>query len=294
MRRVPEDLTFSEGLIESERLIPVERPVLSPRFEQPGTTVPDLSGMVQPRPDLGPVLPSDVIFDRPPILEQPPIFERPPIIDRPPIFEQPPIFERPPGLPPPGLPADPDIPRFSGPQTTTRLVTYAIEHLENVPPGPLRSAINFIQAKPQKVQPGELLEDLRQRTSFEEVLRERAEGWRPLTRRVFAEVFAMPVDDLAAMDAIVCVALLNRPDLEQVLRRENAVPPSLQELLENRKIVWQYPPPGTPLTPPYVIVVAVESVDTDAVEDVVQRILSSLVDTPSGFRLPRGAAQKLA
>ena len=193
-------------------------------------------------------------------------------------------------MPPPG---DPDIPRFSGPQTTTRLVTYAVDYLESLPREPLQSALNFIQGKPQQVQPTELFEDLRQRTSFDEVLRETAEGWRPVTRRVFAEAFAMPADNLAAMDAIVCIALLNRPDLEQVLRNENAAPPSLQDLLENRTIVWQYPPPGTPLTPPYVIVVAVENVDTGPAEDIVQRILSNLVATPSGYRLPRAAAQKL-
>jgi hypothetical protein len=205
------------------------------------------------------------------------------------------IFFPPGGIiqPPPPPPADPDIPRFSGPQTTTRLVTYAIETLENLPRDPLQSALNFIQAKPQHVQPGELLEDLRQRTSFDEVLQEKAEGWKPVTRRVFAEVFAMPADNLVVMDAIVSIALLNRPDLEEVLRRENAAPASLQDLLENRRIVWQYPPPGTPLTPPYVIVVAVESVDTGPAVDIVQRILSSLVTTPSGYRLPRGAAQKL-
>lgn len=195
--------------------------------------------------------------------------------------------------PPPRPPADPDIPRFAGEQTTTRLVTYAVDYLENLPREPLQSALNFIQAKPGKVRPGELLEDLRQRTSFDEVLREKAEGWKPVTRRVFAEVFAMPADSLASMDAIVAVALLNRPDLEQVLRRENAAPLSLQQLLENRKIVWQYPAPGTPLTPPYVIVVAVESTDTAPAEDIVQRIMSNLVLTPSGFRLPRGAAGKL-
>jgi hypothetical protein len=274
-RRISEDFTFPEGVIDREVLTTVEVPELSteirPSGEQPGPFVPNLEGTIRPPRDLDIFIPPGDIFDRPPII--PPI--RPPIV--------------PPVLPP----ADPDIPRFSGPQTTTRLVTYAIEYLENLPPEPLRRAINFIQAKPQKVQPGELLEDLRQRTSFDEVLRERAEGWRPMTQRVFAEVFAMPADDLASMDAIVCIALLNRPDLEQVLRRENAAPPSLQELLENRRIIWQYPPPGTPLTPPYVIVVAVESVDTDAVEDVVQRILSSLVTTASGFRLPRGAAQRL-
>jgi hypothetical protein len=209
------------------------------------------------------------------------------------VFE-PPRF--PPGgviQPPPPPPGDPFIPRFSGPHTTTRLVTYAVDYLENLPREPLQSALNFIQGKPQQVQPGELLEELRQRTNFDEVLQEKAEGWSPLTRRVFSEAFAMPADNFAAMDAIVSIALLNRPDLEQALRGENAAPPSIEALLENRKIVWQYPPPGTPLTPPYVIVVAVESVDTGPAEDIVQRIMSNLTTTASGYRLPRAAAQKL-
>jgi hypothetical protein len=197
-----------------------------------------------------------------------------------------------PDFPPPPR-GDPEIPRFSGPQTTTLLANYAIDYLEKLPPETLRSAMSFVQAKPQKVAPGELFEELRQRTSFEEVLREKAEGWKPVTRKVFSEVFAMPVDNMAAMDAIVSIALLNRPDLEQALRGENATPPTIQELLENRRIVWQYPPPGTPLTPPYVILVAVENLDTGPAEDVVQRIISRLIVTPSGYRLPRDAAQKL-
>ncbi|BBH71859.1 hypothetical protein ACTI_85440 [Actinoplanes sp. OR16] len=187
---------------------------------------------------------------------------------------------------------DPDIPRFSGPHTTTLLVEHAIASLDGLPADTIRAALSFVQAKPQKVAPGELFEDLRQRTSFDEVLRERAEGWRPVTRRVFADVFAMPGENLAAMDAIVCIALLNRPDLEQALRAENAVAPTVEQLLENRRILWQYPPSGTPLTPPYVIVVAVESTDTGPAEDVVVRIMSSLVTAASGYRLPRLAAQK--
>jgi hypothetical protein len=239
-------------------------------------------------------LPIDTGLDRPPIdVDRPAIdVARPIDVDTRPPFQWddirfPPDITLP--LPPPG---DPDIPRFSGPQTTTLLVSYAIEYLEGLPAETLRSALSFLQAKPQKVAPAGLFEDLRQRTSFDEVLREKAQGWKQITRQVFAEVFAMPADNLAAMDAIVCIALLNRPDLEQALRAENAAPPTIQQLLENRRIVWQYPPPGTPLTPPYVIVVAVESTDTGPAEDVVSRIMSSLVVVPSGYRLPRLAAEK--
>ena len=60
------------------------------------------------------------------------------------------------------------------------------------------------------------------------------------------------------LGVIVAIAILNEPDLEAELRGENTTVAGPGDLLENRRITWQYPPPGTPLSPPYVVLVAGE------------------------------------
>src|SRR6185295_19000431 len=75
---------------------------------------------------------------------------------------------------------------------------------------------------------------------------------------------------------------------EAELRGENVSDATAGDLLQNRRITWQYPPPGTPLTPPYVILVAVEQVDTSAADSEVQAILGELVDY-KGYKIPRRA-----
>lgn len=70
------------------------------------------------------------------------------------------------------------------------------------------------------------------------------------------------------------------------------------DLLENRRIVWQYPAPGTPLDPPYLVLVAVEHQDVSQAEEVVESITAQRVtfrDRISNreFKLPKIAAGKL-
>jgi hypothetical protein len=85
---------------------------------------------------------------------------------------------------------------------------------------------------------------------------------------------------------------LNDPDLKGELQAENTAEATEGDLLGNRRIVWQYPPPGTVLQPPYLILVAVERTDTRRAEDVIQSILGDLVDH-QGYKIPKAAAQKL-
>jgi hypothetical protein len=102
----------------------------------------------------------------------------------------------------------------------------------------------------------------------------------------------MTADKLEVMDSIVSLAILNDPDLEGELQAENTPETTEGDLLENRRIVWQYPPPGTPLEPPYLVLVAVEHRDVAQAEEVVQTILGQLVDY-QGYKIPKTAAQKL-
>jgi hypothetical protein len=88
------------------------------------------------------------------------------------------------------------------------------------------------------------------------------------------------------MDLIVAIGVLNEADLESELRGENTPQATETDLLENRKITWQYPPPGTILDPPYIVMVAVEQIDTTSADSEVQAILGELVDY-KGYKIPR-------
>jgi hypothetical protein len=94
------------------------------------------------------------------------------------------------------------------------------------------------------------------------------------------------------MDIIVAIATLNERELEAELRSENLPDVTAADLLQNRRVVFQYPPPGTELQPPYVILVAVENQDLQRAADVVASIMGQLVDV-QGFRIPRDAAARI-
>jgi hypothetical protein len=115
-----------------------------------------------------------------------------------------------------------------------------------------------------------------------------AADWSAETIRVFASALVMEASKTAVMDLIVAIAILNEPDLEAELHGENVTDATAGDLVENRRITWQYPPPGTPLTPPYVVLVAVEQVDTSVADSEVQAILGELVDY-KGYKIARRA-----
>jgi hypothetical protein len=102
----------------------------------------------------------------------------------------------------------------------------------------------------------------------------------------------MDRNKLEVMDPIVSIAILNDPELEEELRVENTPQTTDKDLLENRRIVWQYPPPGTPLEPPYLILVAVEHQDVVKAEEVLQSILGELMNY-QGYKIPKTTVQRL-
>jgi hypothetical protein len=193
---------------------------------------------------------------------------------RPPVFEIPPLIFRP------------------VEKTTTQIAQGAMNQLRGAAPAVIREAVNNITNK--KIAADQLLNTLERRTRVGEVLNELANDWSAETKQDFAEAFQMPntADKLPVMDAMVSLAILNDPDLKNELLAENTSDASESDMLENRRIVWQWPQPGTPFTPPYLIMVAVEHQDTAQAQKIIQSIIGDLVEF-QGFKMPTAAANKL-
>ena len=186
---------------------------------------------------------------------------------------------------------DPFIGRGEGTQMWTRLAHSASEVLSNSTREVLDAALNTYANKAVKA-PDALRALETAPVSYQEILAELAEGWSAKTKEDFAKHFSMPIDQLKVMDAMVSLAVLNSPSLAVLLRQENTMPPTANDLLENRRVVWQSVTPGTVMEPPYVILLAVEHIDSQSVKDVVESILGDLIEW-RGFKLPRVAAQRL-
>lgn len=186
----------------------------------------------------------------------------------------------------PGLVAiNPNIIRAILDKTTTQLARGAMQQLNNVGTAVRDEAINTI--KNRNINPTGLMNYLERRVKVGEVLNEMSKDWDPQTQQDLAEAFNMDKTKLAVMDAIVSLAILNDPELEDELRLEHMGDTSQTALLENRRIVWQYPPPGTPLDPPYVVLVAVEHQDLSEAQEVIDEILGQLT-VQEGFKVPKG------
>lgn len=215
-------------------------------------------------------------------------------------FNPAPFFPRPTGGEPAPPPAEIDllVPRYAGEEKRwTNLALGAVKILTDATPELVRDAVNTVRGAPSLsggtgIPAAELMEHLVQKVKVSDVLAELAEGWTAATRTNFADVFKMDPARKDIMDAIVSIAILNNPTLEMTLRGENTPTPSQTDLLENRRVIWQYPPAGTPLNPPYLILVAVESTDPTAANQVVRDILGQLA-AYEGYLLPRAAVLKL-
>ena len=177
-------------------------------------------------------------------------------------------------------------------KTTTQIAQGAMNQLRGAAPAVVREAVNNIKNK--NIAAGQLLNTLERRTRVGEVLNELANDWSAETKADFSEAFQMPnnADKLPVMDAMVSIAILNDPDLKNELMAENTSDASQSDMLENRRIVWQWPQPGTAFTPPYLIMVAVEHQDTSGAQKIIDSIIGDLVDF-QGFKIPTAAANKL-
>jgi hypothetical protein len=231
---------------------------------------------------------------------EPPVVELPPILPPPP----PPM----PPSPPPGVPAGTPLPLPLPqplpfpfpfplptplppvPKTATQLAQGAAAQLRAADRAVLDEAVTTVRNS--RVSPDGLMYHLERKVLVGEVLNRLAGAWAPETRQDFAAAFSMSTDRTAVMDAIVSLAILNDPDLERELRAENLPPPTQDDLIENRRVAAQYPPAGTVVQQPYLILVAVEHQDTAQAEQVVRSIVGDLAEV-QGFKLPSAAADKL-
>jgi hypothetical protein len=204
----------------------------------------------------------------------PPVFT-PPVVQPPPGFT-PPVFQPPPAPPPP-------------PQTATQLARSSIAMLNLASSEVLREALDTVRGR--QLRPTAVFNLIERRTPVREVLSEVADRWSATTRADFADALQMAPEKKEVADAVVSIGVLNKPDLEAELRAENGPAATQQDMLDNRVIVEQWPPGGSTMQAPYLVLVAVESRD-GAAEDAVQEILGQLVDF-EGFKLPRGAVEKL-
>jgi hypothetical protein len=198
-----------------------------------------------------------------------------------------------PGYPPPGIGwPGPDVPvgTIERRQPYTQLAQRAIATLRAASREALVEATERARAK--QIPADRLMDWIERKTRIGEVLGGAASGWSSDTAADFAQAFQMQQGNVAVMDVLAALALLNWPDLEGEVREENTTAPTGTDLLQNRRVIYQYPAPGTPLEPPYVVLVAVEHQDTRRAEEMVGSIMGSLVAS-SGFRMPREAAAKL-
>jgi hypothetical protein len=185
----------------------------------------------------------------------------------------------------------PPLPVFTPPpKTASQLARSAIVNLSDAPREIVEEAINAFTIRDLRAEG--LLDYLERRVRIGEVLNQLARTWSEATVNDFAEAFRIDRSRTDAMDAIVSIAILNNPQLDEEVLAENLPEAATQEMVDNRVIVDQWPKEGTPLSPPYVVLVAVEYRDIATAEEVVRSILGDLVDH-QGVKLPRAAAQKL-
>jgi hypothetical protein len=175
-------------------------------------------------------------------------------------------------------------------KTTTQIAQGAIKQLTEATASILREAINTI--KNRNVAAGGLMNYLERKVKIGEVLNELAKDWSDDTKQDFAAAFQMDSNKLNIMDCIVSVSILNDPELEEEILIENTPETTDADLLENRRIVWQYPEPGTPLDPPYIVLVAVEHREVAQAEDILRSITEELASY-QGYKIPKAAAKKL-
>jgi hypothetical protein len=204
------------------------------------------------------------------------------------VVTLPPTF-RPPILVPPILPQ----PQPAPPKVTTALALAAIDQLNRATPVQVRQALNALASR--QLTPDGVMDYLVRKVNIGEVLGQTADHWAATTQSDFADAFQLQLnqpDTFSVMDSIVSIAILNDRDLESELRNEQAPPGTPGDFLQSRRVIWQWPSAGTVLSPPYVILVAVESQDVSSATDAVHSILDQLTAF-QGFKLPQTVVQRL-
>jgi hypothetical protein len=174
--------------------------------------------------------------------------------------------------------------------TATQIARGAIKQLNEANAGVVDEAIKTITNR--RIDAGRLMDYLERKVKIGQVLNELANDWEDETKEDFAEAFNMAANKLEVMDSTVSIAVLNDPDLDEELMAENLPEVSETDLMQNRRITWQYPPAGTSLTQSGVILVAVEHRDVAQAEKVLESIVGQLTSY-QGFKLPKATITRL-
>ena len=175
-------------------------------------------------------------------------------------------------------------------KTATQLARSAISTLDAASGDLLNDAINTLKGR--GIPGPELLDFLERRVRIGEVLNQMSSTWGQTTGNDFAEAFQMDAGRRDVMDAIVAIAILSGPDIDEEILVENTPRTQEQDLLDNRVIVDQWPKGGTAMQPPYMILVAVEYRDVAQAQDIVRSITDQLAEH-EGYKLTRNAIGRL-
>ena len=253
-----------------------------------GSPFPGFGGLFGGIPGVGGGLPP--FFQPPPPPPPPPPPAPPPGLAIHPGLIRPEIFQPPFGTAfpwpfPPVLPPPPVVSK-----TATQLARSAIVTLDEASPDVLNEAVNTLRGR--GIPGPELLDFLERRVRVGEVLNQLAGSWGQNTAADFADAFQMDAGKRDVMDAIVAIAILSDPQLDEEILVENTPQTNEQDLLDNRVIVDQWPPGGSVMQPPYMILVAVEYRNVAEAQELVRSILDQ-VGEHEGFKLTRTAIQRL-
>lgn len=197
-----------------------------------------------------------------------------------------PVLERPPRAP------APEPPR----RTATLLVQAAVANLSGASVEAVRAALDHIRAaqtpEGQPLRPESLMFYLERSTRVGEVLNAMASEWSESTRADFGRAIRVDPTRFDLMDAIVSIAILNHPLIDEEVLGENIPEATAQDLMDNRVVMYQYPAAGAQLQPPYVILVAVEYRQVAQGLEVVRQLMDQLA-VFEGYKLPRVVVQRL-
>jgi hypothetical protein len=119
-----------------------------------------------------------------------------------------------------------------------------------------------------------------------------ASEWSEATRADFGRAIRVEPTRFDLMDAIVSIAILNHPLIDEEVLGENIPEATEQDLLDNRVVMYQYPAAGAQLQPPYIILVAVEYRQVAQGLEVVRQLMDQLAAF-EGYKLPRIVVQRL-
>lgn len=185
--------------------------------------------------------------------------------------------------------------RFARTATTlgsriTDLARKKADSLGKSRPEDLTEAMNAIKNK--NIAPGNVFAHLDKNTDVGFELDKEAEDMSDETVNNIATMFGTDPKKKGVINNIISLGLLNAEGVEEAIEEEQLDEPSNEDVLRNRRIIWQHPEPGTVMEPPYLIVVAVEHRDVQKAKDA-RKDFAGLLIKHRNFKVPTNIATRL-